>query len=232
MPLNIKVDDITAYAGAVLPVSETLEDAIAALPGLVGAWDAADWAAGDWVARLGGGRITLTGVASAARDGDTVLSFGLASRGVVNNAAGAAVVPAELVFAARSYFSNTAANFQKIFDLGTPEFFLRPTIPTPSWQYKNAAAVSTSVALAGGAAARWRTFALTKVGTDAPQIEADGAVPVAIGPAGAALGATTLAVGDASGGNGAVQDISRLIICTAGALTAAQRASIRQWLAM
>lgn len=232
MPLNIKVDDIDTYAAAVLPITETLEDAIAALPGLVGAWDAADWAAGDWVARIGGGRIALTNAAAGARDGDTILSFGATSLGVVRDAAAAAVVPAELVFAARSYFSSVTANFQKIFDLGTPEFFMRPTLATPSWQYKNAAATSTSVALAGGAVARWRTFALTKAGTASPQIEADGAAPVAIGAAGAAIGATTLAIGDASGGNGAVHEISRLIITTSGALTDAQRAAIRQWLAM
>ena len=232
MPLNIKVDDIAVYAGAVLPVTETLDDAIAALPGLVGAWDAADWAAGDWVARIGGGRIALTNAAAGARDGDTILSFGATSLGAVRNAASAAVVPGELAFAARSYFSSVTANFQKIFDLGTPEFFMRPTQPTPSWQYKDATPTSTSVALAGGAVARWRTFALTKAGTASPQIEADGAAPVTIGPAGGALGATTLAIGDASGANGAVHEISRLIITTSGALTDAQRAAIRQWLAM
>lgn len=231
MPLNIRVDDITPYEAALLPVSETIEDTIAGLPGLVGAWDAVDWAAGDWMPRMGPGRIVLTAVTAGAREGRAVMQFAPGSVGSVRDAANADIVPAELVYASRAYFSDVSRSWQKIADMTTPELFVRHTLSTPVWQFKDAAAASVTSALAGGAVARWRTFTFSKSATDAPELEADGAAPAAVGAAGAALGAASLALGDTNGGNGAVQDVARLIICTTGALTDTQRAAINQWLA-
>ncbi len=230
MPLNIRVDNPAAYAGAVLPVVQSLDDIIAALPGPVGASDAADHVAGDWVARLGTGRITLTGGTAGVQDGRAVMSFIAVLRIAVKTGAGVDVVPANLLYASRAYFGATATNFQKVFDLGPTEFFFRPTFPGATWQYRNASSTATTLPLAGGAVARRRQYILTRDDTASAELEADGAARASFGPDGAGLGATKLLVGDEAAA-AAICGVARLIICTSATPTTDQRAAINTWLA-
>lgn len=59
MPLNIKVDNPSAYAGAVLQYVPTQAELIEAIPGLVGAWNASTLAqsapVAAWPAQYGTG---------------------------------------------------------------------------------------------------------------------------------------------------------------------------------
>ncbi len=235
MPLNIRVENPSDFSGAILPTVPSLDSVIAALPGLIGAWDATDWSgSGAWLPRIGSGGQILPAVAGVApikatREGRTVMRFGLTSKAFVNNSAGGGIILADLTYAARAYFANTTANFQKIFDLGAPEFYYRSTLTPKVWQFAGAGAgVNVPIAdpLAG-----WHRTLFEKSGVGAAMLSADGAASTPISAAGTALTPAGLVIGDAANATGAEQDISRIVLCSAGGLTADQRMAVNIWLA-
>lgn len=127
---KISVPNGSLFAGAVLPASEVLDDMIVALPGLLGAWDAADYSgSGPWLPRIGGAARIEPAVAGlrpilSERDGRAVLRFENGSKCRINSMTGASLpAMSSLTYASRSYYWDAVTNFQKIFDLGAPEFF-------------------------------------------------------------------------------------------------------------
>lgn len=234
MPLVIRVNDPSSFSGAVLPSSPSLDSVIASLPGLVGAWDAKDWVgSGPWTPRVGSvGRIDMSTAGSPpakqSRDGRDVVRFGLTSKAVVNNNDGSPLNVTNLVYAARAYFSNTTTNFQKIFDLGAPEFYYRSTLTPKVWQFA-AAGTGVNVPIADPLVG-WHRTVFEKSGSGAAMLSADGAASTPVSVAGTALTAAPVVIGDVANATSAVQDISRIIVCTSGALTQEQLGYVNLWI--
>lgn len=162
MPLNIRVDNPADYAGAILPAVTpvlTMAERMAAISGLVGAWDASTLAQGAavaaWAARYGAGSASQV---TAARQPVAGLADGLAvirntalSRNLVIDhtfTAGAVLTAGarfkvedvaqdfQAVFGAAAVGTNawrllyrTAGNFQ--FDLATD--LMANGVATPGW---------------------------------------------------------------------------------------------------
>lgn len=233
MPITINADTSADFTAAVLTAASPLDDAVAALPGLVGAWAAVDYSgSGGWAARIGSGVLlpATTGVApvKTVREGDPVVAFDKASKAFVNTPAGGATFNG-LVVAMRAYFSDGATNFQKVFDLGAPEFFFRSTLATPVWQFAGlGASVSSAIA---APVLGWHHMLLNKSGVDPVVLEADGSAQVSLGNT-APLSGQAMVVGDAAQASSAVMEISRVVICSAGALTAEQRSAINVWVSL
>lgn len=234
MPVNFIADAGAYPAEAFFPELPLLDDVIASIPGLLGAFDAVDYTgAGPWMPRIGTGASILPAAAGtppmkANRDGSDVLRFAVGSKAFVNNYAGAALAFSGLTYASRAYFSNDTTNFQKVFDLGTPEFYFRSTMSTKVWQFAGLGASGSapiSTPLLG-----WHDVIFTKNADDPAALDADGSGPVPFGSSGAALSASSLVLGDASNSTSAVHDISRMILCSVGVLTSEQRNAIRLWL--
>lgn len=234
MPVNF-IADAGAYPDdAFFAAQPLLDDVIAAIPGLLGAFDAVDYTgSGAWMPRLGAGASILPAAAGtvpvkATRDGAEVLRFAVGSKAFVNNYAGAGLTFTGLTYASRAYFSDDTTNFQKIFDLGSPEFYFRSTLPTKVWQFAGLGA-SGSVSIATPVLG-WHRFTFTKSATDAAMLEADGAPAVACGSAGSALAGNGMVIGDAANATSAVMDVSRIVLCSSGDLTSEQRDAVNKWL--
>ena len=236
MPLNFSAD-ASAYADeAFFPDTPLLDDVIAAIPSLLGAFDAADYTGvGAWMPRIGSGASILpaasgTPPVKATRDGASVLRFEKTGKAFVNDLSGAALALSGLVYASRAYFSDETTNFQKVFDLGAPEFYFRSTMTTPVWQFAGLGTAGT-VPIAAPVLG-WHRFTFSKTGTDAAQLTADGSALAGVGSAGSALAGNALVLGDAGNATSAVQDIRRIVICSDGVLTAEQRGAIDTWVGL
>lgn len=235
MPVNYNANADAYPESAFFSDQPLLDDIIASLPGLIGAWDAADWSgSGSWVARVGGGSIVpaLSGVTPflTSRSGRAVMRFGLTSKAWVKDAAGGDPLFSGLTFASRAYYGNETANFQKIADLGAPELYFRSTLTPKIWQFAGLGAAGTTPIAAP--IVGWHNVFFAKTGTDAAIFAADGGTEVAFGSAGNALAGATLQLGDAASASSAECDHARIIICNSGALTAQQRGAARAWLGL
>lgn len=235
MPINFRGNTDGYPDTAFFPVLESLDSIIAALPGFRGAWDAADYTgAGPWLPRLAPAtdpyRLSPAGSAPptrATRDGRTVVRFTQNGKAWVQDMAGVTNNLTGLVFASRAYFSDTTVNFQKIFDFGTPEFFYRSTLASPVWQFAGLGVARTAPIAAP--LVGWHNILFRKAGTTEAMLSVDGSDEIAIGGADALN--HPLQIGDAANSTSAVQDISRVIICSAGSLTTAQQAAVKTWVA-
>ena len=220
---------------AFFPALESLDSIIAALPGFRGAWDADDYTGeGAWLPRLAPSsnpyQLAPAGAvppAAAERDGRPVVRFTQNSKAWVQDAAGVTNNLTGLVFASRAYFSDTTVNFQKIFDFGTPEFFYRSTLASPVWQFAGLGVARNT--LIAAPLVGWHDILFRKAGTTEALLNVDGSDDIAIG--GADPLSHPMQIGDASASTSAVQDISRVIICSSGNLTAAQQAAVKTWVA-
>lgn len=234
MPLSFTLTNPASFAGAFLPASASLDSVIAGLPGLVGAWDAADYASGPWVPRIGsGGRIDFSTAPNpapvlASRGGRPVISFNTLAKAVLRNPEGGTLGLTGLTYASRAYYSDVTTNFQKSFDLGAQDFLFRSSIATPYWQFTNLGDNGTTPIQLP--LIDWHTVLFRKVGTTAARLSADGGAEVDISGSGTALSGQTLTIGDVGNIASAAQDISRVIICTSGDLTADQRAAVQVWI--
>lgn len=234
MPIRFQIDNAADYSGAFLPPIQTLESAIATLPGLVGAWDAADFpATGPWLSRVGTGQIVAgaggTPPSLTIREQRDVVHFTNNSKAWVRDGNGSDVLFSNLMFASRAFYSDIVTNFQKVFDFGVPEFFFRSVgFADEYWQFSNSGNSGT-VPIADPIVG-WHQILFTKNGADAAQLAADGADVASIETAGTALANVPLQLGDAGTSTSAECDISRLIICTSGVLTPDQRQAVSTWI--
>lgn len=235
MPLNFTADTSGYSADAFFPELISVNDVIAEIPGLLGAFDAADYSGtGAWYPRIGAGASILPAGGGAiplkaVRDGRSVLRFGVTSKAFVNDFAGVSLPFTGITYATRSYFDDDTTNFQKVLDFGAPEFYFRSTVASKVWQFAGlgaAGAVPISTPVLG-----WHRFIFSKSGTDAAQLEADGLSPTGIGSAGEMLN-SYMTIGDTSNLVSSPHDISRIVILNIGTLSVGDRAAINTWLSL
>jgi hypothetical protein len=234
MPVNFLGSASSFPESAFFPPLETIDSIIARLPGFRGAWDAADYTgSGPWLPRIAPAenpyRIVpaLTGTAPvrADRNGRPVLRFMPNGKAWINDATGGTPTIGQLAYASRAYFSNVDTNFQKVFDLGAPEFYFRSTMATPVWQMAGLGAAATAPIRAP--VIGWHSFVFRKpAGQAGLTLDSDGSETV-FGSEGALSG--ILQIGDAGSATSAQQDIARLIICDNGAISTAGRAAMMLW---
>ncbi|SEO38509.1 hypothetical protein SAMN04489859_10864 [Paracoccus alcaliphilus] len=233
MPINF-TGDASAYPdSAFFPDLPSLDDTIAQIPGLLGAWDARDYSgSGAWAARVGSGTILPAAAGSAptlaSQDGRPVLRFGQTSKAFVNDATGASVPFSGLVFATRAYYADQSVNFQKVFVAGSGEFYFRATMSPPRWQWAGLGSTGQITSTLGDMMG-WNTIVFEKQGTAPATLTINGSGPAAIGFADAAMSGEYLVVGDPSNVTSCVQNVSRMIICNTGELSVEHRNAIRAW---
>lgn len=175
MPLNIKIPNPAAYAGAVLPAVApvlTLAERIALIPGLLGGWDASTLAQGAavaaWAARYGTGTASQATaarqpVAGLADDLPVVRNPSQSRNLVVDKAFTSGAV---LTVGARFKIENTAQDFQAIFGIGTWRLLYRTA---GNFQFD----VATDVMANGVATPGWHTV-LVMQSADTTRMLVDG----------------------------------------------------------
>lgn len=234
MPINFSGDASAFPNTAFFPAIPTLDEVIAELPGLLGAWDARDYAgSGDWRPRVGDGLITPSGSGTpptlATRWNRPILRFVLNSRAFVNNADGSPVAFTSAVYASRGFYPDTTTNFTRLFDFGDGELYFRPTLFPPCWQWAGIGTqgrVNTTFEDMAG----WNSVVFDKHSDESAALAVNGRDPAAIGFTGEALSGEQMVLGDATTDLGVAVDITRLIICTEANLSAESRIAIETWI--
>lgn len=227
MPLNIKVDNPAAYTGAVLEHVPTLAELIGAIPGLVGAFDAATLTQGaavaSWAAQYG------TGVASqassvrqptAGMDGaiPVLRNGGLSRNLVVDRTFTSGAV---LTAGARFKIEDVAQDVQAVFGIGTWRLLWRTN---PRIQFD-----AVNDILVEGIGAGWHT-ALIMQSADTTRMMLDGQLYTAAN-AGAALTQMIIGASSTTGtANGFLGAISKFIIAQADLYGTAHQATALNFL--
>lgn len=189
MPLNIKVDNPSAYAGAVLQYVPTQAELIEAIPGLVGAWNASTLAqsapVAAWPAQYGTGiasqSITARQPTAGMADDRPVIRNGAMSKNIVVDHT---FTPgAVLTAGARFKIEDTAQDFQAVFGanaVGTNAWRLLYRI-AGNFQFD----ITSDLNAAGAATPGWHTV-LVMQSADTTRMLIDGVlftganVPVAV----------------------------------------------------
>lgn len=236
MPIRFRGSAGSFPESAFFPDLPRLDDIIAAIPSLRGAWDATDYSgSGPWQPRIApaSGAFCINPALSgtrpvlAERDGQPVLRMVPGGKAWVQMS-DTSPMPnlTGITYASRAFFSNVVTNFQKILDFGTPEFLFRSSTTNKIWQFAGLGTGGTypiAEPIIG-----WHNFTFQKSGISAAMFSADGAPFAAIGSADTEMN-HPLQLGDANSSTSAEQDISRIVICDSGALTAAQTAAVQAW---
>lgn len=235
MALRIIPEAAADYSGAVLPAQQTMGAALMAIPGFLGAWDAAsgnDMAGSSqrWSAVYGTGALQVVSSAptAATRDARAVARLAVQTRLSVLSGAAMPDIANGVTVAMRAYLRPDGNAFAKMLDFGAPELFARPTLSPQQYQWKNAAGV-TSNQIAVSAQIGWHTYVFRKDGTAAASLDDNGAI-LTFANGGALLGATQFSIGDGASNDTAALDIARLVILASGAPTANQVAVIKRWI--
>ncbi len=231
MPLNIKIPNPAAYAGAVLPAVApvlTLAERMALIPGLLGGWDASTLIQGaavpSWAAQHGAGLASQVIVArqpvAELADGLPVLrNTALSKNMVVDHAFTSGAV---LTVGARFKIDNTVQDFQAVFGVNAWRLLYRTT---GNFQLDT----TVDVMAAGVATPGWHTV-LAMQSADTTRMLVDGAL---YSGANAPAVLTQLMIGASANtgtANGFLGAIRRLVIAEADIHDTVHRATALEFL--
>lgn len=231
MPLTIKIPNPAAYAGAVLPAVApvlTLAERLAAIPGFVGAWDAATLTQGAgvsaWAAQYGSGTASQPTAArqpdAGMADGVAVLrNPGLSRNMIVDRAFTSGAV---LTVGCRIKVEDQAQDFQAAFGVGTWRLLYRTA---GHFQFD----VASDVIANGVATPGWHTV-LVMQSADTTRMLVDG---VLFSGANAPAAMTQIMIGASSNtgtANGFLGAIRRMIVAETNAYGTDHQAAALEFL--
>ena len=235
MALTIIPEAAADFSGAVLPVGQTMGQALVAIPGLIGAFDPADAPAvvSSWPARYGAGTLAqATGTRQPTRGdlaGRTAAIFNRLADGTATKAlevSGAWPAGSSVTIAAQVYFDAPAVDFQYLFG------------GAAAWRglYRSSGYVrldSTADAdVTTGALSGWRIVIATQ-GATTTWLEVGGVVATAAN-AGAAL-TGTLALGNFSAAptnNSLRGGFGKVVVAQSDLWGTADLETVRRWIAL
>ncbi|MTH60661.1 hypothetical protein [Paracoccus litorisediminis] len=244
MPLVIRTPNKAAYAAAFMPRPPTLEEAMAAIPGLL-AFDATTYEAGlaAWDAAIGDGSLEWIGVAPSkvAQGHFDSVAFTSASKAWVRGASDYLSVSSFAVFE-RFFYPTSAATTHRFWCAGpgsgagadSIQVQLQPLNVPPRWRglsYIPLGADTAILELSAAPFEQWITAGYIKQGSNGGLLRLNG-VSNSFGVNGRAYAATRLGIGDTVGATSAVRRMRRLVVVNGTALTVEQIATIETWLGL
>lgn len=235
MPLIIRPETGADFSAAVLPAMQTMGDAMAAIPGLIGAFDPAIAPATitAWPARYGPGTLTQNDAARQPLRGDLEGRPAAIYNRLADTAATKALTASgtwadgqSVTIAAQVFFDAPAVDFQYLFG-GAPTW--RALYRSSGYVRMDAAADAD---VTTGALSGWHLVIVTQ-GPATMRLEIDGKVSAAANAGGALAGG--LHIGNFSGrptANSLRGGFGRVVIAQADLWGSNDLSVIRRWLAL